>query len=399
MERLGRILALVLGAAVCVSVLRRWDTLPWREIALLSVLAFLLRQRPVPLLHNAQGQVILSHVPGESVLVLLILRHGAAAATAASLLTNLLAFAWVWKRWWPQPHRRLGSISTIVFLPGLAWLTGWLYTALGGIPVLAPSDCGRVFQEPTAVLLPLMGALFISMEIVNRLYQGTMLHLGNSVPWQQAIGDFRLGLFEHLENLGALLALVLWTTWGWSTLPFALLVMEALLLSARARVQHAEARKQALSDPLTGLLSARGLSEVMERHQRTTAPFALLFLDMDRFKQVNDTYGHTIGDELLIRVAQTSRTHSRPDDLVARRGGDEFVVLLPDASRRAAEQHRETLRTALERALAPDPRFSEVSFSAGIALFPQDGQTEEALLDAADQAMYAEKRSRRRLAA
>lgn len=395
-----RLSVLVLGAAVFVSCLGHTNRLPWTEIVFFSLIATLLRQRQVPLIKDSKGNVILAHVPGESVLLLLILRHGAEAAVCTSFLTNLLASVLGWKQFYSKPSYYIGSTSNIFLLPLLTFVWAWVYQALGGVRLRTPEDCTLLFQDPERVALPFLGASLVTAELLNRCFQSMVAWLRHGTPLRQSLGDFSLGTFEHLENIGAVLALACWTTWGWGVLPFILVLMESLLVSAREKVHRIEARKAASLDVLTGLASARGLSEgLAQRLRPNTPPFALLYLDMDRFKQVNDTYGHGVGDELLIQVARALQKNVVPEALVARRGGDEFILLLPLQDRAEAERARTCLREAVESAIADDPRFRWVSFSAGVALFPSDGTSEEALLDAADRAMYAEKQARQRLAA
>lgn len=392
-----RLIGLIAGVVVCVSILvTSFSRLPWTEIVAFGILAALLRLRPVPLLRDAKGSVLLSHVPGESVLLIVLLRHGAEASAMASLVTNLIAFGRIWRTWLLVPERLLGALSTIVWLPFLAALCGWLYAWFQGQLIRTPADCLLLFQQPDKVLLPLLGACLLTYELTNRIYMSVGLALRRLIPLRTTLFDINAGLFEHLENVGALLALAMWTTWGWGTLPFAVLIMEALLLSARERVQRQEARSQATSDPLTGLASARGLSEAIQKRLRAPhQPFALLYLDMDGFKHINDTYGHAIGDLLLGLVARALQDSVQPGEVAGRRGGDEFVLLLLKKDRSEAEQALARLRSQVERALGEDTRFDFVGFSAGIALYPGDGVSEDALLEAADRAMYAEKRLRR----
>lgn len=316
-----------------------------------------------------------------------------------SLLTNLLAFGRIWRSWLIVPSAVLGSLSTIIWLPFLAFVCGWIYQRLQGISILKPSDCEVLFGNPRAVLLPLLAGICVSYELLNRVYMSLGLWLKRGVRFESLLFDWDAGVFEHVENMGAVLALAMWTTWGVGVLPYIILVMEALLLAARERVQRQEARKEATSDPLTGLASARGLSEAIQKRLQASKKFALLYLDMDGFKQVNDRYGHAVGDMLLIQVAEVLKSNIASADLVGRRGGDEFVIVLAEQDRAGAEQVRTELRQVIEIALQHDRRFASVSFSGGISLYPNDGLSEGVLLDAADQAMYAEKQLRRRAAA
>jgi len=154
-------------------------------------------------------------------------------------------------------------------------------------------------------------------------------------------------------------------------------------------------------DPLTGLLNrvsveARLASLIKGARERRSGPmFAVLFLDLDRFKVVNDTFGHDVGDRLLCAIADLLRDNVRGDDLVARLGGDEFVVVLPGLKdRRVAAAVAAKLVGLL--ALPIDVgagRQVSVSASIGVALYPNDGEDVSTLLTSADTAMYTVKTS------
>ncbi len=396
--RFLRIGALIIGAVVCTSVLwHAYARLPWLQIFLLGAIAAVLRLRPVPILRDLQGNTIFAHIPGESVLLIALLRHGPEAALAVSAVTNALGYTFGWRSWLAIPAYRLGGASNLVYLPSLAYLFGTLYIAFGGHLVRTVMDCALVFQQPTAVILPLIGATLLAYEGVNRIFQSLSLNFGRGVPLRMTLTDFSLGIFEHVESLGALLGLVSWTTWGWGTLPFSLFLSEALLLSAREHY----ARRDADADPVTGLISARGLSRAIQRCLGGGASGALLFLDMDNFKRVNDELGHTAGDALLRLVGQTLRAQVRTHDVVGRRGGDEFIVVLQGVGRRNAEQALERLRQAVARAIAETAELAPmaVGFSAGLAMFPEDGRDEATLFNIADRSMYADKRDRKSVAA
>jgi len=121
-----------------------------------------------------------------------------------------------------------------------------------------------------------------------------------------------------------------------------------------------------------------------------------MFLDLDRFKPVNDEHGHAVGDLLLQEAARRMRRGIRASDTVGRIGGDEFVILLPEvASGREAYLVAEKIRDALEQPFAIGSLTIELSSSIGFALFPDDGQDGAALARRADAAMYAAKRSGR----
>lgn len=154
-------------------------------------------------------------------------------------------------------------------------------------------------------------------------------------------------------------------------------------------------RHLASSDPLTGLANYRRLLDVLdtetERTLRTGRPFAVLLLDLDGLKKINDTYGHLVGSRALCRVADILRFYCRAIDTAARYGGDEFAVVLPEAhddeAQRVAQRIRETL--------AADQEEPPISASIGISIYQGEGERVEKLLAEADQNLYDEKTRRR----
>ncbi|HEY8741876.1 MAG TPA: GGDEF domain-containing protein [Chloroflexota bacterium] len=161
---------------------------------------------------------------------------------------------------------------------------------------------------------------------------------------------------------------------------------------AKVRQQNAQLWALALEDPLTGLANRRGLAAVwaheLARSRRYGYPCSVIALDLDRFKLVNDAYGHDEGDRVLCRAARQLTAAVRADDLVARTGGEEFTIILSRADLTAALAVAERVRQALAVAdLAPD--LGACTFSAGVAcsrLTPH-----AALLPAADRALYRAK--------
>jgi diguanylate cyclase (GGDEF)-like protein/PAS domain S-box-containing protein len=150
-------------------------------------------------------------------------------------------------------------------------------------------------------------------------------------------------------------------------------------------------RQQAAKDPLTGLANYRHLVETVDieikRSERTAREFALLFLDLNGLKRINDRFGHLVGSQALCRLADVLCICSRKIDTPARFGGDEFALVLPETGRDSAKlvAHR-----ICER-LANDGREPKVSVSIGIAIYAKDGETIDALLGAADSALYSMK--------
>ncbi len=157
----------------------------------------------------------------------------------------------------------------------------------------------------------------------------------------------------------------------------------------------------AYRDPLTNLGNRKAFSEELQRSlelmQRQERSLALLYIDLDRFKQVNDQYGHDIGDALLISIAQRLQSSLRQPDHVYRLGGDEFTVLLTDADAESAMKLAERLLSSLGQPFIDDRLVIDfVTPSIGIALFPQHAKQAESLIKAADIAMYEAKQQRNR---
>jgi diguanylate cyclase (GGDEF)-like protein len=171
--------------------------------------------------------------------------------------------------------------------------------------------------------------------------------------------------------------------------------------------RFAAVQETAYTDAMTGLKNARFLREYLEREvnraQREESPLAVLNIDLDNFKPVNDRFGHARGDQTLREVAEILTVHIRNYDLAARYAGDEFVVVLARADRIAAEVVAMKLKMAVEqhaqRILSREPDFPKLSISVGIALYPEDGLDLQSLLCRSDAAMYRDKRSHRSVAA
>ncbi|HEX4979666.1 MAG TPA: EAL domain-containing protein, partial [Acidimicrobiales bacterium] len=154
-------------------------------------------------------------------------------------------------------------------------------------------------------------------------------------------------------------------------------------------------RHQALHDTLTGLpnrpLIEDRVHQAIRRAERTRSGLALMFIDLDRFKNVNDTLGHSAGDALIRKVATRLSEAVRTEDTVARMGGDEFVLLLPAAGEAAAARVAEKVIAAMRQPFDLDGRTLYISCSVGIALWPTHGGDYEELLVHADAAMYEAK--------
>lgn len=174
----------------------------------------------------------------------------------------------------------------------------------------------------------------------------------------------------------------------------SLAMQNAILLDSTERGEY--------YDYLTGLANRFYFERIFEAEIRKSwnylQPTSLLFFDIDQFKIVNDTWGHQIGDMVLQKVAQVAKNCTRSDHLIARYGGDEFVVLLPSTNKEQAFHYAENLREEISKMDCPiegqiDP--VNITISVGISMFPADGRSTSDLVRAADEALYEAKNSGR----
>ncbi|MDQ3817435.1 MAG: diguanylate cyclase [Acidobacteriota bacterium] len=162
-------------------------------------------------------------------------------------------------------------------------------------------------------------------------------------------------------------------------------------------MHHAEAESNAMTDPLTGLPNARSMylrfEQEASRARRTHHPFQVIMMDLDEFKEVNDTYGHKVGDQMLREVARILQGQLREYDFLARYAGDEFVAIVQELD----SEHVEELRQRIEQSVSKfslrvmADRRARVGISVGAATFGLEGETLDQLLISADQAMYRAK--------
>ena len=182
----------------------------------------------------------------------------------------------------------------------------------------------------------------------------------------------------------------------------AVTVGETIKLSLSNLKLRDELRQQAIQDPLTGLFNRRYLDETLPRElnrsERINSPLCVVMLDIDGFKQFNDSFGHGPGDLLLREFASILREHLRKSDISCRYGGDEFVLIMPDSSVADTKHRVEQIRVylkVLQQAQHAGKDLGIITMSAGIASMPEHGSTESELLKAADEAMYAAKQGGR----
>ena len=261
----------------------------------------------------------------------------------------------------------------------LGWIGGFLLIALAGTcPEPADDGAERHSGVPEGTALSASPLPYVPVLVAL------------AVVVALTLADRPLGRVEMLTACGMVLCLL-----GRQYLA----VRDNVLLARELTARQEELRRQAFTDPLTGVanraLFLDRLEHVLEQHARDGRAVAVVFLDLDDFKLVNDSYGHAVGDELLVRVAERIVGATRAGDTVARLGGDEFAVLLegsPDAGDAA-----ERIRAALARPFLLTGAGAEpaIGVSVGVAAVgPDDAPVgADALLARSDAAMYADKRS------
>src|SRR5713101_5111608 len=284
-----------------------------------------------------------------------------------------------------HPHREItGALLTVMASTYL------ITAALRRLPPEVSPHPGAVFPSPLQ-LLP-AGIFLVAVIWFRRrlqledsafdrtIYAAAWMNLGAQLAASQSL---------RLLDSPFVLAQALTVT------SYAIALGGALLDNARLfeQVSHL-----AVSDPLTGLANYRRLLDVLEseteRTNRNSRPFAVLLLDLDGLKRINDTYGHLVGSRALCRLADFFRIHCRAIDTAARYGGDEFVLVLPETHEDEAKRVAGRIRAVM----AEDQEKPPLSASIGIAVCRGDGERIEKLLSEADEHLYAEKARRVKLA-
>ena len=179
------------------------------------------------------------------------------------------------------------------------------------------------------------------------------------------------------------------------------LVLNAVIADHGRAVEAAqrllrELREQTIRDPLTSLYNRRFLQDYLEREliraKRERAPLALIMMDLDRFKRLNDSAGHQAGDQVLVQVGALLKRHVRGSDIACRYGGEEFAVVLPKTTLESAQRRSAEICSAIRR---QTELLRGVTASLGVALYPAHATDAEELLRAADHALYEAKRAGR----
>ena len=262
-----------------------------------------------------------------------------------------------------------------------------------------------------------------SMEIYSQPSKGPALRMIRANPgistgffnglsfWPSVQGE-RMGAFTHLSQASmyayvSVPANYVWQRWWRYNQPVMIVSLLFLIvfsltayrITLRERYHRGELIDQSRRDALTGLPNRAAVEYAMQRCIKIShakqQQFTVLFLDLDRFKDVNDSYGHVVGDQLLIEITKLIQGVLRGDDMLARLGGDEFLIVLPSSGAEMTLQITQRLLQAFQKTLTVGGHALRVTPSIGIALFPQHGEDAGTLLQHADTAMYEAKREGR----
>jgi diguanylate cyclase (GGDEF)-like protein len=204
-------------------------------------------------------------------------------------------------------------------------------------------------------------------------------------------------LIAQGESLGILYLAAREHVWSESQQRLAGTVADQLGLAVANLKLRETLRNQSIRDPLTGLFNRRYLEETLEREirraERNRGALGVVMIDLDHFKQFNDTYGHDAGDMLLRELGRLLESSIRGGDVACRYGGEEFLLILPGADAETTRQRAEQLRESVKHLFVSHrgQSIGSVTLSGGVAAFPDHGTTGDALVQAADAALYRAK--------
>lgn len=264
---------------------------------------------------------------------------------------------------------------------------------LAGYSVVSSTGWGVIAQRPADGTLERMDAL-LWMTVRNAL--PLMLILLVCIGWLSNLIARPLGelatLAKQMDDVGASDRIRRVKSWY-----FEAAQLKRALLTGLGTINHKmrNLRRESTTDALTSLLNRRGLTKALDELASTGTPLAIVLIDIDHFKSVNDRHGHDVGDGVLRALATLMRNGSRGNDVLARAGGEEFTILLPGTSLEDAVVAAERLRIAMHH--APNPSGFPVTVSLGVARYPEHGKSLEAVMKEADKALYQAKNGGRNL--
>jgi diguanylate cyclase (GGDEF)-like protein len=305
----------------------------------------------------------------------------------------------------PRYREYVALIFGLIGLGALAFGLNWAghYSASAGLTVLlaAVGPWGSVVLDPVIMRGDFVPLTYVILPV---LLSSVLLR-----PWATiAIAVVQMLILAFVPVLSPATATINWP----SLLSFvgftSVLCILASVVSRRDLVQidrqtrqltlsEARLREQSVRDPLTELFNRRYMEETLRREvrraEREDRPLGVIMLDIDHFKRFNDTLGHAAGDGLLRELGHLLPRSVRESDVVCRYGGEEFVLILPDASLEVARQRAEHLRGEVStlHTIHKGRSLGAVTISLGVAAFPAHGASGEAVLESADAALYRAK--------
>ena len=349
-------------------------------VLVLGVAMMIAERLAVPLPRS--GAVSVATIPHIVAVLLLPPSLSITAAGAAMLVDQLVGRAGL--------RKTVFNVSSVMLTVGVsAMVADWAG--------LQSDTLGRPDQWQQVPAFLLVAAVYYA---ATNLLVSTIVSISSGTPIRRSLFDnatFAVPAELGVCGIGALVALlwVLSPPWILLILFPAVISQVTLMYISSSKRKSEQLHHQAHHDLLTGLPNRSSLMlRLEEMLARTSAnPFALLLLDLDRFKEVNDTFGHQAGDVLLREIGPRLRGVLRASDVLARLGGDEFALLLPETGAAAAVGVAEKLLRALDEPFGVDGYEFQIGGSIGIASFPVDGLSPTDLMRRADVAMYAAKRA------
>jgi diguanylate cyclase (GGDEF)-like protein len=382
-REMARIEAFVLGvgfvAAVAVFALFRSGEVAvikgrWLELILFGLLVCVCEVKPVTIARPNGVQEI---VASTTFSFAIFMSFGPLPAIAAQALASLVGDV--------MSHKRPLKTSFNVFQYVLAWaVPGLLFQdILGGRSLLD----GTEFTVRWTVALVVCGLTYF---FCNSSLIGLIVAINARTSlWHSVTDMIKCEASSDLVLLALAPIVIVATERSVVLLPVLLLPVLAVYRSA---LLSAEKEHQAMHDALTDLPNRLHFSSIMERNfevaSRKSTSAAVLLIDLDRFKEVNDTLGHHAGDELLCQIGPRIQAVLPDGGVIARLGGDEFAVMLPESGAAGAHRIGKAIVDALEAPFRLDGFNLEVEASIGIAVFPEHGSAPDVLIKQADIAMY-----------
>ena len=331
-----------------------------------------------------------------------------ATALAAGSVVPWPQFLPHWWTWWQGDMTGIVIVAPLILNWGLRRAASWsvkkrvealCFAALLLAVMQLAFQHGNAAGSPgssfslTFAILPFMiwAALRFSQRVVT-----TAIAAACGFAIYYTVDDLRSFPQSSLnESLLMLLAFI-------STVVVTGLVLSAVMEErTRAMDRLAQAldalREQAMTDPLTGLYNRRYLVEFLQREwiraRRRESSLGVIMVDLDHFKRINDSFGHSVGDYVLTAISALLRMHIRSSDIVCRYGGEEFALVLPDASLDSVKRRAEEIQAAIGRLELRhgDAALGPITASLGVALFPDHADSPDGILQAADGALYAAK--------